>query len=807
MQTITTEIFFLHLNIQVSDGKDVTEPHLLHIHAVPLRLNLISNTGLDLTSGSTTLITHDNLTYSSNAPNQHIDIRYEVTDPSYDGEIQRQQYDNNKWLVSKQFTQEDIDQFRVRYVHYPNQDYAEDDYFRYRVKAMSISSEEYEFMIRVQSVEVDLLANSDLVLDGVKEMHITSRHLRAQSSIEEHTNTDIVYNIIAAPREGDVMVEMDNGDTERLHEGGNFTQDDINNNKVAYRLHRALFEPIHDHFQFQLIIPGDTSNVHMYDIRYEPIDSDTMFVNNMLMDVIEGEEKVITKEDLYMETAKYKEFSFSIIDGPRYGVIQLIDPSLKRILSKNITTFTNEDIRNQQLVYKHDDSESMHDHFDFTAIPIIKQSDLIVQEISEFTGTFDVQITLKNDNPPRRIVEKTFNVVANRGRMITLDDIKYMDPDVDFDSDMLQYTRRRIPNGEMVQTDNHTIPIFQFTQKELANGKVYFQHSGSNYGRAAIWVTDGQFYSTGLFEVHASDPYVRVANNTGLAVQKGGTVTILISNISIESNLDAEDKNVKFTLTDLPAHGVIKKNGQEKSKFNLADIKSAVLIYLHDGGTDLKDSFKFMVKIDEIQVEGTIKIKVLLESHQKPPQMTKNEVMTLNEGDKVTIRNSHLLFEHEETPPREIKYMIKKHPQYGILSVRGIGEADSVLYFTQEDINRRKVHYTHKIMDSEADTFTFDVTNGISSLQDLEFVFEIIPNVIPMEVMGFDVSEGESKRITKDIIHIHSKYFMRNRLDYVVVKEPTNGWIEDTENTGQHYSSAKSYKNISCVSSIHAISK
>ena len=51
-------------------------------------------------------------------------------------------------------------------------------------------------------------------------------------------------------------------------------------------------------------------------------------------------------------------------------------------------------------------------------------------------------------------------------------------------------------------------------------------------------------------------------------------------------------------------------------------------------------------------------------------------------------------------------------------------------------------------MGSESDTFMFDVTNGIHSLHGLEFVFEIIPKVIPLDVQNFVVIEGGHKQIT-----------------------------------------------------------
>ena len=65
------------------------------------------------------------------------------------------------------------------------------------------------------------------------------------------------------------------------------------------------------------------------------------------------------------------------------------------------------------------------------------------------SGTFDIKILLRNDNVPQRIVEKVLNVVANRGRVITTDDIMYNDPDVDFDSSELRYILEDMHNGQV----------------------------------------------------------------------------------------------------------------------------------------------------------------------------------------------------------------------------------------------------------------------------------------------------------------------------------------------------------------------
>ena len=70
----------------------------------------------------------------------------------------------------------------------------------------------------------------------------------------------------------------------------------------------------------------------------------------------------------------------------------------------------------------------------------------------------------------------------------------------------------------------------------------------------------------GLFEVQASEPYIHFANNTGISVQRGQMSPITPTNLSIETNLDVEDKDVRFIITEPPVYGKIKKFTQEKSR-------------------------------------------------------------------------------------------------------------------------------------------------------------------------------------------------------------------------------------------------
>lgn len=83
--------------------------------------------------------------------------------------------------------------------------------------------------------------------------------------------------------------------------------------------------------------------------------------------------------------------------------------------------------------------------------------------------------------------------------------------------------------GELVLVNDTTHKLYQFHQKDLEEKRVLFIHKGVSYGRFVLFISDGKHYTSTLLEVSAQDPIVKVANNTGLLVQKGQMANLGIS--------------------------------------------------------------------------------------------------------------------------------------------------------------------------------------------------------------------------------------------------------------------------------------
>ena len=537
--------------VKVSDGKDMGESRVLRIMASPLRVAKVANTGLDVARGGARLITPANLTFVTNAATyQSIDVNYEVLEPPFDGEIQRLLYTDDTWSVTSDFTQSHVTSGRLRYVHYNTSD-VRGDYFLFRVSALGVeaASEEHEFHIRVYGQEVKVNRSAGLQIGGSRDSAtITSDALKSTSTLPYHGPADVVFRLINVPRVGNLFrSEASRGpghgrvQRRRLVAGSTFTQADIDNNQISYRLSNLPQTTLHDDFQFRVSAHGaEESTTTTFEILYEPDGGDLWVVNNGLMDVEEGAFRVISPDDLWIERRGVTSVEFAVVEGPWYGVIQLVNHASGNVVRDNATTFTSADLRRRRVRYLHDDSESQEDHFQFSATLHARPSrpendDTDEEEEEEETtveGIFNISVFLRNDNPPQRAVDFPFYVVDGEGRVLGVDDIAYIDPD-DFDSTHLEYEFQDLSNGQLVLTDNRAVPVHRFTQRELADGEVYFEHrAGSGDANATISVSDGVHDVTGILRILASAPFIRAGEGTSLIAERGQRVALTPANLA-----------------------------------------------------------------------------------------------------------------------------------------------------------------------------------------------------------------------------------------------------------------------------------
>ncbi|XP_029433154.1 chondroitin sulfate proteoglycan 4-like [Rhinatrema bivittatum] len=788
-------IFYVHNSVRnsrivlrASDGEKVSNTVVLRVMAVPLDYKVI-NTGLEVLQGHEELITSSNLSVQTNAVKQEVEIQYDITDPPKFGVIQRR-HSGSEWKQVNSFSQRSLERDRVRYMGTFKEIQGENvtDFFKFKASFGSQNSEELEFQISVRWLKYKIVKNVPLVVEKLKKKPLNADHLLAVMEGIKLPTKELLFRLISLPKRGKILVNNN-----ILNKNSTFSQKDVTDQKVEYELFDKPHENFQDSFNFSLTTKYIESKIYQFKINVKA-DLNSLILTNNGLSIIEGEGKLITRTELFVQTLNNRTFHYKVIESPRHGKLKLINFSDSLVSNDNIIVFSDQDLVGERLMYIHDDSETVHD--EFLVLAYTKKSEKWVNsdtesELLSAEIRINISIELKNDEKPIRVVDKIFHVVKNGHRLLTLADLCYHDPDSDFDDGQLLYTRRGIPNGDLVLVNDTTNKLYQFRQQDLEQKRVLFLHHGADYGRFVLFVTDGKHYTSSLLEVSAADPYVKIVNNTGLLVQKGKGKILTPANFSVTTNQDiANDKDIKYNVFLPPKYGIIYVNNQTMDSFTHNDVVNGHVVYKHDDSNNLSDKFNFTVMVNNIQTDTGINVRMYLESHQHPPRVLHNSNLLVEEGKPVKISKGKLQVVHEDNSPLEIVFTIVTLPKYGYIrkfaSEEGYinSEQKSISTFTQQDINSGNVQYVQTIPDQLQDCFIVDVSNGVQVVSRIETFVDIIPKLIPLEVQNITVLEGGSKALTEDYLKISNKHFMGLSCEFILLESPKHGCIENTRFLG-----------------------
>lgn len=639
-------VFYVHTGVRnsrivlrVSDGDKVSNTVVLRVMAVALEYKIANNTGLEVTQGETAIINSKQLAVQTNAVKQTVDVRYDIIEPPQFGELQRL-HSSGEWRHTESFSQRLLEKERLRYVS-TFQDIQTSnisDYFKCSVNVAARANTEILFPIAVKWVKYHLVKNIMINMEKVRKVSLNSEYLQARAEGVILSDDDLYFRVLTTPKKGKLLL-----DGTVLMKNSTFSQKDLSDEKVHYELVDRPYEDTTDRFKFQLISKHAQSE--NYDFQFLiKADINTVFMKNKGISLQEGESKLITKDELFAETLSTKDIFYTVINSPKHGKLARISQSDSNASYDNILTFSNQDIMHERLMYIHDDSETTQDHFTFIASTSQGfKSSILEDEVGSKEGTFNITVQLVNDEKPIRIIDKVFHVVRNGQKLLTTKDLVYHDADSDFDDGQLIYTRRGIAMGDLVLVNDTTHRLFQFAQRDLEEKRVLFIHKGASTGRFVLFVSDGKNFVSGLLDISADDPFLKVENNTGLLVQKGQSVTFTTNNFSIVSNMDIrDDQEVIINLEEPPRYGGLYRNKTKFDSFTLSDLRDGLIYYMHDDSKHLADHFNMTVKAKGLQITERVKVKVYLESHQRPPIIQHQETLLVEEGKPVKIDESKL---------------------------------------------------------------------------------------------------------------------------------------------------------------------
>ncbi|XP_061451204.1 chondroitin sulfate proteoglycan 4 [Rhineura floridana] len=787
----TGHVVYVHQNgptatliVQVNDGMVMSPVATLRVVAVEPDIQEHNNTGLFVSQGDAVPVTTTNLSVETNAVQQKVPILYRLTVPLQYGEIQKQGSLGGEWKKVESFYQQDIEQGRVQYYSTDEEHRTEDmtEKLQFLVQVGQKTLRNNTFLIRIQRATIRMKTMIPLQMKNEKEKNITAAELEAALEEPNSSSESFHYIIIQPPKKGNLELHGT-----RLTDGIGFTQEDLQSYQLRYSATIRDSKESEDSFQFRVMAGAHYSPVYTYRIRIGG-DPEVPILTNVLLSVLEGGQAVISKDHLFVKSMNSMNYMYEVIDGPTHGKLIWRTPEDVPASEEVITKFTNEDILQGRLVYQHDHSETLEDDIPFVAIKQDEGSSDF--EAEDVRGVFRVSIQPVNDHPPVQLVNKVFTVVRNGQRLMTTDDIAFVDEDSGFSDNQLVLVRKDILFGSIIAVNNRSHQVYRFTQDELRKKKILFVHSGADRGWIQFQVSDGLHQITTLLEVQASDPYLKINNLTSLVIHQGSQRTIDFSVLSLETNMDIRnDEDIVFHIIAPPKWGVVLRGGQEVSSFTQTDLLAGEVLYHHNGSRSSQDKIHLSIEANQVATEAVLMIKIFLDSQPSPLNIIHHERIHILQGEAVEIKNDYLLVEHEDISPQDIVYMVTIPPLSGFLVALSHGPSsdqppslDPIQTFTQEDINEGKVLYLHSSPEIQSDHFTIDITaNGVDTLEGVVVELEILPISVPLEVHNITVTEGSTQALSMDVLNIPNSYFTALNVDFVILEPPQHGILQNME--------------------------
>ncbi|XP_053181488.1 chondroitin sulfate proteoglycan 4 [Scomber japonicus] len=512
------------------------------------------------------------------------------------------------------FTQAHIDQGQLLFVHKG----AMSGGFNFQVNDGVNFTPRQIFSITARALVISLERNRPLKVFPGSSTPISNEDLQAVTNdISDTSNRTITFSVIRHPKLGRLVTMQPDNSTKDI---STFTQDMVDRKEVLYvqtPIESVGWEAM-DSMTFSVASPPASldSQTFKVDISYENTrpEHNTVLLANTGAEVTEGENVVIDESKLDATNLMSRlptpqrsshEVWFQVTSLPKHGVIVVGE----RNLTKEKPNFSQFIINKYGITYKHDNSETTHDFFTFSAWinPKGKTAERPLDESDVIEELFNITIKPVNDQPPL-LKTKAPSLTVVQGDTVVLRPENLKVEDIDNPPDEIKFSVISKPNnGYLALEGSLNESIVAFTQAQINNGSVYFIHDGSpSSGVFYFSVTDGHhkpIYK--LFNLEVTFLTISLANYTGLTLEQGKTsVSLTRDNLAAKTN--GKNITIHFHITKPPHFGKLLMDNQEVTQFEQEDVQTGRLSYHMTSLSSAEDSFEFTAFTSEANLTAKI---------------------------------------------------------------------------------------------------------------------------------------------------------------------------------------------------------
>lgn len=656
VNTQSQEDSFFDIALQVSDGIETSASETLRVSVQPLQLTMMNNTGLVMIHKSPSLITPWNLSFTTNSDDDNLDIRFDITRQPNHGSIQKLRSVDSSWISVESFSSNQLQLGQIRYLH-SSTEFPQFDEFKFTAVLGPTKSSVYDFRITFTKLRIGIQRHQNKVINGTQDSVIENDFLFHQTTPIPTFSRTIIYTLLTVPRFGILYVAGYDGSARA---GDSFTQYDIDERRIRYKTFRTSYSTFVDDLEFIVTVPECEDVIGSIKLIYNPDDQlvkTLSYQRKERLNVNEGEKTAISRIHFDVLLNQFNFLTFNLTHPPRFGDLCLVRDNFRQMTE----TFHLENLYLGDVFYCHDDSESTEDSM---RILILSDSYTDFQYVSEIA----IDVFLQNDNPPTRLHDRKFPIVRGDSKLITSNDLRYYDPDIDSRPTDIIYKNIQSSNGEVMIGG---ITAITFSQQDLDETRVYFNHTGSDYGLVNFIVSDGLFEVPGTLEIEASNPFLNISTVNASTVQEGFWVPITIKDLVIETNLNVKPEQIEYKVIGEPQHGVLKyyrkklnltysgkgnNNMTTVREFTHADIEKEKIAYMNTHVASM-DSFKYRVTAKGVSSEGEMQIRIYPTVYWEPLQIKRNKTLYVEESTSVTITREVLEIGHPNISPGKICLM------------------------------------------------------------------------------------------------------------------------------------------------------
>ncbi|XP_023194698.1 FRAS1-related extracellular matrix protein 1-like isoform X1 [Xiphophorus maculatus] len=405
---------------------------------------------------------------------------------------------------------------------------------------------------------------------------------------------------------------------------------------------------------------------------------------------------------------------------------------------------------------------------------------------------FYIIINPTNDEPPSLLLA---NFTVKEGGVKELTPPTLDACDLDVPADLLTFHVERPPShGQLVHNmqGGAGARVMTFTLQELRQGMtVLYVHDDSDTleDGVLLQLSDG-VHSVGgsawVTVLPVNDNMPHLVRNTGLDLDSGERR--VISGAVLEAaDLDTPAHQVFFFINTAPRFGKLLLKTESSwtdleagQNFTQEQVEMNRVWYHHrtsSVGFRGQDSFRFILS-DEDNKSPIQSFLISIRTVDSGEIVLQTRPVRLREGQRLVLNTDVLMALDSAGRPEDLVFAVSGPPRHGLIhAARRPGHP--LTRFTQLDVAAHRVCYTHSNdHDSDADSFSFVITNGASSRAGtLLFTIERSDRIPPTlsSNAGLRLQDGSIAAVTPDLLRLTDPDTVASNLTFVVTLLPRYG--------------------------------